>query len=314
MISKLPNKSVINKPFQAHLSFPDFQEELLTEIRLQGGEVFEQNERLILCSPLKAPLIWSQCTWLNPEWLEISSISDAVEKLKAQQALWMGYSFHLHRRSDLIQARLLRMAPKPLKFLKSPPSKNFGAWSLWKENLILASATTTSSLPLGLAVFEEDKSLPSRAYLKLWELFTLHEKPPEKGVRVLDLGSSPGGWTWVLSDLLCDVVSVDKAALDPRLLQRKNITVLKKDAFHLKPQDIGEMDTVFSDIICEPERLYSLVLQWLDSKLCKRLICTIKFKGPTNFDMIQKFLAIPGSRIVHLCANKHELTWICHSS
>ncbi len=312
MTSKSLNTSVINKPFQAHLSFPDFEEELLTEIRLSGREIFEQHGRLILTSPLAAPLIWSQCTWLDPQWITIGSIGDAVQKLKALQPLWMGYSFHLHRRTELIQERLLRMAPKPLQFLKSPPSKNFGAWCLWKEDRLLASATTTSSLPLGLAVFQEDKSLPSRAYLKLWELFTLHEKPPEKGSRVLDLGSSPGGWTWVLSDLNCDVISVDKASLDERLLRRKNIQIIKKDAFALKPQDIGTVDTVFSDIICEPERLYTLATQWRDSKLCNRLIFTIKFKGPTNFDIIQKFQAIPGSKVFHLCANKHELTWVCH--
>jgi integrase len=47
---------------------------------------------------------------------------------------------------------------------------------------------------------------PSRAYLKLWELFTLIGEHPRPGELCLDLGSSPGGWTWVLQRLGARVV------------------------------------------------------------------------------------------------------------
>jgi 23S rRNA (cytidine2498-2'-O)-methyltransferase len=297
---------------QAHLSFPGYEKELLEELSILNSKILDQKERLVLASPLSQQPLWSQCTWLNPQWIEIESINDASAKLKALSPLWMGYSFHLHRRAELIQHKILRLLPKPLLFLKKPPEKKFGAWTLWDEKKILASAETTSSLPLGLATFQEDKSLPSRAYLKLWELFTLHEPAPQKGARVIDLGSSPGGWTWVLSDLGCDVISVDKAALDERLLQRQNIQILKKDAFTLKPDDVGPVDIMFSDIICEPKRLLQLAETWINSGQCKKLICTIKFKGKTDFNILQKFKQIPGSRLIHLCANKHEMTWICN--
>ncbi len=301
----------IPSPFHCHIAFPGFEADLCSELKIVGAQIFEQRDRLIITSPTAEPLLWSQCTWLDPQWLTIDSINHAVAQLKKQSNLWMGYSFQRHRRTELIQDRLLRMQPKPLTFLNPPPTKIFGAWCLWDEKLLLASAKTSSALPLGLATFEEDKSIPSRAYLKLWELFTVHETPPPAKSRVLDLGSSPGGWTWVLSELDLEVLSVDKAPLDERLLKRKNVQVIKKDAFTLSPQDVGAIDVLFSDIICEPKKLLELVQLWITSGLCRKLICSIKFKGPTDFEIIQKFKDIPGSRLYHLCANKHELTWIC---
>ncbi len=297
--------------FQAHLCFEDFDEELKTEIEKAGARILDRKERLFLSSPLSAKPTWSQCSWQNPEWIAIESINDAVTQLKAKNSLWMNYAFHLHRRSELIQQKLLQRAPKLLQFTGTIPQKIFGAWTLWDEKLVLASAQTSSALPLGMAIFEENKTIPSRAYLKLWELFTLYEAPPTKGSRVLDLGSSPGGWSWVLCDLNCDVVSVDKAALDEKLMKRSNIKVIKKDAFTLQPQDVGAVNTVFSDIICEPKRLYELSQIWLSSGLCQRFVGSIKFKGQTDFAMIEKFCQVPKSRIYHLCANKHELTWVC---
>jgi 23S rRNA (cytidine2498-2'-O)-methyltransferase len=41
-----------------------------------------------------------------------------------------------------------------------------------------------------------------------------------------------------------------------------------------------------------------------------RYPCTVKFQGATDFDAMQAFAAIPGSRLLHLHNNKHELTWV----
>jgi 23S rRNA (cytidine2498-2'-O)-methyltransferase len=40
------------------------------------------------------------------------------------------------------------------------------------------------------------------------------------------------------------------------------------------------------------------------------LIFTIKLQGATDHDVTRRFAAIPGSRLLHLHHNKHELTWI----
>jgi len=38
-------------------------------------------------------------------------------------------------------------------------------------------------------------------------------------------------------------------------------------------------------------------------------VCTLKCQGEADRDTIRAFAAIPGARVLHLCHNKHELTW-----
>jgi len=102
---------------------------------------------------------------------------------------------------------------------------------------------------------------------------------------------------------------VDKAPLDPRIAELDGVDYRCQSAFALKLEDVGPVDWVFSDVVCYPERLYDLVLRWLDSGLCRNMVCSIKFQGAIDHAMVARFSAIPGSRIVHLHHNKHELTW-----
>ena len=41
------------------------------------------------------------------------------------------------------------------------------------------------------------------------------------------------------------------------------------------------------------------------------MICTVKMQGSIDWRLIEKFAALPDSRLVHLNYNKHELTWLC---
>ena len=41
-----------------------------------------------------------------------------------------------------------------------------------------------------------------------------------------------------------------------------------------------------------------------------RFVCTIKFQGETDHKTVDAFAKIPGSRLLHLHHNRHELTWI----
>jgi 23S rRNA (cytidine2498-2'-O)-methyltransferase len=185
-----------------------------------------------------------------------------------------------------------------------------GSFTILDEHTMVYSARCTSPFPDGEVGFVENKiDPPSRAYLKLWEFFTLAEKSPQAGVRVLDLGSSPGGWTWVLDRLGCDVISVDRAPLDENLKLSSRVKFISQNAFSLEPKSIGAIDWLFSDIICYPDKLLELVQKWQDAGTVKNFVCTIKFQGPTNFDVIEKFRNIAGSKTQHLHVNKHELTW-----
>jgi 23S rRNA (cytidine2498-2'-O)-methyltransferase len=130
------------------------------------------------------------------------------------------------------------------------------------------------------------------------------------GTRVIDAGACPGGWTWVFDKLGATVTAIDRSPLAPDLMTKPNITFLKHDAFTLKPADFGPVDWVCSDVICYPPRLLEWIREWLDSDLCQNFICTIKMQGAADHETTRAFADIPGSRVVHLTANKNELTWI----
>lgn len=293
-----------------YLAPENFETDLKQEIELHGElEIIKTLGRLFLVEGPEKPLAFSQVTWKNVHSLEVASINQAAKALKAHGKWWTPYSFHLHRRMALIQENLPKVKTERIPFGDPPPKKILGAWTLENETTLWFSPETSSAFPLGEVQFQEDKKAPSRAYLKLWEYFTITGRKPKPGEICLDLGSSPGGWTWVLAQLGAQVISVDKAPLAAELQSKANIQSLKKDAFALKPEDIGPVDWFFSDIICYPKDLLELVQKWKASGLVKNFVCTIKFQGETDFQTLQAFQAMPGSEIRHLACNKHEVTW-----
>ena len=296
----------------AFLAADGFQDQLLKE--LDG--VLSCHGRLILTdSQPTTPPLWAQNCWRDPLLIPIDSIADAAKKLKALQRNWSLYSFQLHRRAQLIQEQLPRVSFKPLTFPAPLPKAPLGSWTLLDRDTLLAASDCSSVLPNGEAHFLEDKkNPPNRAYLKLWEALTLIQQYPGSDQFCVDVGSSPGGWTWVLAKLGAEVLSIDRSPLDERVSSMPGVHLQKRDAFSLKPEELLEagkkLDWLFSDLVCYPEKLFDWVMMWVESGACDNFICTIKFQGDGDYRMAQKFADIPDSRVLHLLHNKHELTWI----
>jgi 23S rRNA (cytidine2498-2'-O)-methyltransferase len=275
-----------------------------------GTAAREPHGMLVLADGPERPVAWVANVWRDPVHLPIASIGDAAKKLRAIQRNWALYSFAHHRRAALIAEKLPKVSAKPIQFGTPAPAAALGSWTLVAPDLVLASPSCSSPFPNGEAHFIEDRTAPSRAYLKLWELFTLTGARPRPGELCVDLGASPGGWTWVLQKLGARVVSVDKAALDPSVSDLPGVDYRRESAFALDPRSIGPVDWLFSDIVCYPKRLLTLVEKWLAERTVRRFVCTVKFQGATDFAAMARFSAIPGSRLLHLHYNKHELTWI----
>jgi 23S rRNA (cytidine2498-2'-O)-methyltransferase len=290
-----------------YLAAEGYLEPLLEELGGNGSV----HGRLVLAERPKRPVAWAQNVWHAPETIAIASIGEAAAALRARQRNWALYSLAHHRRAALIEARLPSVSRKPLVFGVPAPAAPLGSWTLLAPDRLLAAARCSSPFANGVAEFVEDRQgPPARAYLKLWELFTLIAAKPAPGMRCLDLGASPGGWTWVLAELGADIFSVDKADLDPSVAARAGVRHLRRSAFSLEPAEIGPVDWLFADIICYPARLVGLIERWLASGLVRNIVCTLKFQGATDHDSARRFAALAGARLMHLSANKHELTGI----
>jgi 23S rRNA (cytidine2498-2'-O)-methyltransferase len=293
--------------FTAYLAADGFRDELVAEL----GEVDETHGNLVLALGPARPAAWAQNVWYAPRLLKIASIGDAARQLRAIQRNWALYPNEFHRRAALIAEKLPPVSGRPLRFGDRVPSAPLGAWTLLDAATLLASPRCSSQFANGQVNFVEDRlAPPSRAYLKLWEALTLTGDRPGPGDLCLDLGASPGGWTWVLQSLGASVVSIDKAPLDPAIAALPGVEFRRQSAFALDPKAFGPVDWLVSDVVCYPERLYRLVEVWLAAGTCRNFVCTLKFQGETDHATARRFAAIPGSRLIHLWNNKHELTWV----
>ena len=263
-------------------------------------------------SPLKkTDVCFAQDIWLEPNIVTFQSISEAVKILRQAGKFWYLHPVSQVRRSRLIEAQLRKCPTLTRHFPMEADIPPIGAFSLLDQNTLIYSAKRAKKWPQGKCFFIEDKiNPPNRAYLKLWEALTLLEKYPQSGERVLDLGASPGGWTYVMQSLGATVTAVDKALLDPKVTELPRVNFLQQSAFALDPATLeNTYDWVLSDIACYPDRAYTLITKWIASGKAQQMIFTIKLQGKTSLATIKKFQEIPNSRLINMFYNKHEVTF-----
>lgn len=290
-----------------YLAAEGFEDDLRAEL----GDVAHEHGRLFLCPGPARAAAWAQNVWIDPVRIPIASIGEGARALKAIQRNWWPYAPGLHRRTALLVDKLPKVSARPHVFGTPAPAAPLGSFTLLDEHTLLAAARCSSPFPNGEPHFVEDRlAPPNRAYLKLWEALTVAGAMPRPGELCLDLGASPGGWTWVLASLGARVISVDKAPLAPSVAAMPGVEWRQGSAFALDPAATGPVDWLCSDVICYPERLWRLVGRWRDAGAVGNFICTVKFQGETDHAWVRRFAEVPGSRLVHLAHNKHELTWM----
>lgn len=295
----------------AYLAADGFEAQLREELARRGVAIAAEHGRLLVVEGPAVHAAWAANIWYDCIELPVASIGTAAKSLRDIQRNWAMYAPLHHRRAALIQERLPHVSAKPVIFPTAAPTAPLGAWTLLAPDRMLAAARCSSPFANGEVELVEDKvGPPSRAYLKLWEALVRLRRWPQPGERCLDLGASPGGWTWVLAKLGAEVVAIDKAPLDPRVAAMAGVEWRGESAFALEPAGVGPVDWLFSDVICYPARLLRLVERWRATGEVKNFVCTIKFQGETDHETAEAFAALPGAQVLHLHNNKHELTFM----
>jgi 23S rRNA (cytidine2498-2'-O)-methyltransferase len=137
------------------------------------------------------------------------------------------------------------------------------------ENALLAlgDRATTSPWRQGIIRLRFPKGGPSRSTLKLDEAFQVLLDEPERerwlkpGMRAVDLGAAPGGWTFQLTRRGMRVIAVDNGPMDPTLMDSGLVEHLRVDGFRYRPPQ--PVDWLVCDMVEQPSRVAALMAEWL---------------------------------------------------
>ena len=168
-----------------------------------------------------------------------------------------------------------------------------------------------SRFPGGVAPTPDDQRPPSRAYKKLLETELHMGERIGEGQRCVDLGGSPGGWTFIAADRGAHVVSIDRSPLTDELMRHPRVAFQRGDAFRYAPDE--PVDWLLCDVAAVPERSLEMLDTWLRAERCRRFCVTLKLKGDDPFAAIRDARSLLARHPVRghvrqLAANKNEVT------
>ena len=155
----------------------------------------------------------------------------------------------------------------------------------------MADIAHAAPWPGGIPRLKFPRAAPSRSTLKLEEalLVLLDEGERERwlkpGMRAVDLGASPGGWTWQLVARSLHVTAVDNGPMDTALLASGLVDHLRADGFRYRPQK--PVDWLVCDMVEQPRRVAALMADWLASGQCRYAIFNLKLPMKKRHDEVQ---------------------------
>ncbi|MBS2028910.1 MAG: HAD-IA family hydrolase [Deltaproteobacteria bacterium] len=265
-----------------------------------------------------------------------SAAGEALAKaLDAHSGPWRLHAFGLgeasHGRAKLVAKALDEWLSKKRRALRRTRNADVeGAWQPDEALVQLALESHTHALisvalPVerqrlrhalstfiaGRCAVARDKKPPSRAYQKLLEAEKRLHRPIGANESLVDLGASPGGWSYVALERGARVTAIDRSPLRDDLMRNKKLTFVKADAFAWKPRE--RVDWLVCDLIAFPERTLELVEDWLGERRCRRFVVTMKFRGTEDYarvdalaDLLHKHAS--DFQLRALDANKNEVT------
>jgi 23S rRNA (cytidine2498-2'-O)-methyltransferase len=166
-----------------------------------------------------------------------------------------------------------------------------------KNRALIGSSDPRNSAaaPMGILRMKMPYEAPSRSVLKLAEAFEVFLSEEEKtqwirpGMRAVDLGAAPGGWTWHLVSLGLQVEAIDNGPLKGVVADHPSVRHLRQDGFRYRPKHA--VDWLVCDMIEQPGRVAALVADWVASGATNRAIFNLKLPMKKRVDALHEALA-----------------------
>ncbi len=160
-----------------------------------------------------------------------------------------------------------------------------------------SQADVGSPWPMGIPRLRMPHGAPSRSTLKLAEAFVAFLGATEleqvrAGMRAVDLGAAPGGWSWQLAQRGVRVTAVDNGALKGEVAQDPLVTHVRADGLGYRPR--RPVDWMVCDIVEQPSRIAALVARWIAEGDARRCIFNLKLPMKRRYDEVMRCIGIIG--------------------
>jgi len=110
------------------------------------------------------------------------------------------------------------------------------------------------------------------------------------GMRAVDLGAAPGGWTWQLVHRGLRVTAVDNGPLKGGIRDDPLVTHLRADGLTFLPK--RAVDWMVCDIVDRPARIAALVARWIGDGHTRHSIFNLKLPMKKRYDEVERCRAI----------------------
>lgn len=147
---------------------------------------------------------------------------------------------------------------------------------------------------MGIPRLKFPPQAPSRSTLKLEEAFHLFIPASQwsqrlaNGMRAVDLGACPGGWTYQLVQHNMRVYAVDNGPVAQSLLDSGLVHWLQEDGFKYRPAHHNHW--MVCDMAEKPSRIAALVTQWLINGWCQETIFNLKLPMKKRYQEVTQNL------------------------
>lgn len=156
--------------------------------------------------------------------------------------------------------------------------------------LAVADVARSAPWPGGIPRLRFPSSAPSRSTLKLEEAFLIllgegeRERALRPGMSAVDLGASPGGWTWQLVRRSIRVTAVDNGPMDEALLASGLVDHRREDGFRYQPP--RPVDWLVCDMVEQPRRVAARIGDWLAAGWCRHAMFNLKLPMKKRHDEV----------------------------
>jgi 23S rRNA (cytidine2498-2'-O)-methyltransferase len=173
------------------------------------------------------------------------------------------------------------------------PGANLHALFIDGANAFVGASVSpwASRWAMGIPRLRMPGGAPSRSTLKLAEAFVTFLGNREtdllrSGMRAVDLGAAPGGWTWQLARRGLRVTAVDNGPLKGDVRDDPLVTHLRADGLAYLPKH--QVDWMVCDIVEQPSRIAVLVARWIGEGHARHAIFNLKLPMKKRYAEIER--------------------------